>query len=62
VAADGHVALEPQQEVLADGVHGLEHATVDRARDVRHLPAGIRRRGLDALADEGPEPRGCAME
>ena len=62
MAPHGDVALEAQQEVLADRLDGLEHATVDRPRDTGQQPARIRRRGLDALADQHLEPGGSAME
>ena len=42
VAADDDASLEVEQEVLPHGVHGLQHATVHGARDVRRQPAGAR--------------------
>jgi hypothetical protein len=58
VAAQDDTALEPQEEMLADGLHPLEHETVDRGGDPGDPPARVRRLRLDAVADQRAEPLG----
>jgi len=52
VASDDELALEAQQQVLADRLHSLEHAAVDPFRDPRRLRAWVRRLHFEPLTHE----------
>ena len=62
MAPEHDAALEPQEQVLADRLHLLEHTSIDDESHARRLTARMRALGLDALADERLETRGCAMQ
>jgi signal transduction histidine kinase len=62
VAAEGHSALEAQQEVLADRIDTLEPASVEARGEVQGGGARVGRLDLDPLADERLEPAGGAMD
>ena len=56
VAPNDDSSLETQQEMLADRVDRLEHATVDSRRDAGEEPARVRRRRLHPASHEHAEP------
>ena len=61
MAAQRHAALEAEEEVLADGVHGLEAPAVEPLGDVLHRRPRVRRLDHELLADEHLQPpRGAA--
>ena len=62
VAAHDDPALEAEQQVLADRLDRLEHASVDAGSDLRRLGARVRRLDLEPLADERPQPHRRTME
>jgi hypothetical protein len=62
VAAQHDAALEAQQEVLPDRLHGLEAEPVHALRHTRDRGARMGRLGLDALPDERLETAGGAVE
>ena len=62
VAPDRDAALEAEEQVLPDCLDALEPATVDRLRDARDEPAGMRGRRRQAEPDERLESRCGAME
>jgi len=52
VAADDDAALEPEQQILADRVHRLEHAAVHAGGDAGRLCARVRGLDLEPLPNE----------
>ena len=62
VAAHDESPFEPEQEMLADGLHRLEHAPVDPLRDTGRLAARVRRLDLEPLPDERLQPPRSAMK
>ena len=48
--------------MLADRLDAFQRPPVDRTCDARRLPARVRRRRGDAVADEGLEPERRAVE
>jgi hypothetical protein len=62
VAANDDASLEPEQEVLPDRLHALEHTTVDGLRYFRRQALRVRALGLDPLPDERLEERRDAPE
>ena len=52
MAADDDPVLEPEQEVLADRLHRLEHEAVDARGDTGRLRARVRRLDLEPLPYE----------
>ena len=62
MAPEHDAALEPQEQMLADRLHPLEHAAVDDATYPRRGTLRMRAFRLDPLADERLQPRGRAMQ
>jgi hypothetical protein len=62
VTADDEPALEPEEQVLPDGLDRLQHAAVDARRHPGRLRARIRRFGLEPLADERLQPQSRAVK
>ena len=62
VAAQRDAALEAEEEVLADGVDGLEALSVETLGDVLHRRARVRRLDREPLADEHLQPPRGARE
>src|SRR4249919_3945574 len=62
MTAEDDAALEAEQQVLPDRVHGVESATVEDARDAGRQSTRVRAPGFDALSDEDPKARGGAMD
>ena len=62
VAAQDEPALEPQQEVLADRLDGLEPPAVEAVCDPRQRRARVRRLHSHPLADESLQTPGGAVE
>jgi hypothetical protein len=56
MASHDDVALEAEEEMLADRLDALEDAPVDGPSDAGHNAAWIRALRLDPLADEDLEP------
>jgi hypothetical protein len=62
MATEDDAALEAQEEVLADGVHGFEAASVDDPGDAGREASRVRALGLDTLSDENLEALRDAMD
>jgi hypothetical protein len=62
MAAESHPALETQQEMLADRLDALEHASVENTRDACGPAAWMRALGLDPISYERLELRRCSMK
>ena len=56
VAAERHSAFEAEEEVLADGFHRLEHATVEPCADTGHGRPWMRRLDLQPLTHQDLQP------
>ena len=57
MAPDDEASLETQQQVLADRLDRLEHASVDPRGDLGRLGARVRRLDLEPLPDERLKPK-----
>jgi hypothetical protein len=62
VGAEHEAALETEDEVLADRLHGLEPAAVELLRRDRRPRTRVRRLDLEPLPHEGLEPARGAVD
>ena len=62
VIPEHEVALELEEQVLADGAHGFEPPAVEPRRQLLHGGARVRRLDLELVADEHLQAARCAVD